>query len=151
MHDLDTDSMADLIGRKHDCLSQLHDLARRQLSLIDGEQMIDLLNLLAHKQRLIGVLQALDRQLAPFGGQRPEDRHWRSPAARAECGRLLAECETLLGGILEHERRGETELIARREETAIRVQSAYAGHQAHQAYSADCSVAGQELDLSTEG
>ena len=151
MPTFDTDNMADLLGRKHDCLSQLHGLAQRQLALIEGEHMTDLLNLLAHKQRLLGVLQALDRQLAPFQGQSPEGRRWRSPELRTRCGQVLADCEALLAGILEHERSGESRLAARRDETAIRVQTAYAGHETHSAYTPDYSSAGQQLDLSTEG
>lgn len=147
----DTEQLADLVARKHDCLRQLHDLARRQFVLIEDEHISDLLVLLAHKQRLLGILQGVDQQLTPFRGQQPEQRVWRSNDIRQRTGELLGLCEQLLAEILECEKTGEARLLARRDETALRVKTAFSGHEAHQAYATDYSVAGGRLDFSTEG
>lgn len=143
--------LAELVERKCDCLTQLHALSRRQMELIDNEQMTGLIDLLAGKQRLIGLLQGIDQQLAPYRGLPPAARAWSSDGDRARCASLLARCEALLADILRHEKLGEERLIERRNQTAARVASAWQGNEARGAYATAGQREGSSLDLFSEG
>jgi flagellar biosynthesis/type III secretory pathway chaperone len=143
--------LTELVERKCACLAELHELSRRQLELIDGEQMSGLIDLLAGKQRLIGLLQAIDQQLGPHRGLPPAARAWSSESERTRCGALLARCEALLADILRQEKLGEERLIERRNQTALRVATTWQAHEARGAYAAAGRHAGSRLDLISEG
>ena len=53
---LATDVLAELVVKKHDLLVQLRDVGLRQIELIDGGDMTQLLKLLSSKQRLLNGL-----------------------------------------------------------------------------------------------
>jgi hypothetical protein len=145
----ETDRLAELAGRRHECLSQLHALSRRQLELIDQEDMTQLLGVLAAKQRVLGELQEVERGLDPFRGQSPEERRWRTPETRRQCAELIARSETLFAEILRREKEGEEQMRRRRDETAVRLQGARAATQARSAYAGE-SARARRLDLSSE-
>lgn len=145
----ETDRLAELAGRRHECLSQLHALSRRQLELIDQEDMTQLLGVLAAKQRVLGELQEVERELDPFRGQSPEERRWRTPEARRQCAELIARSEALFAEILRREKEGEEQMRRRRDETAVRLQGARSATQARTAYAGD-SARARRLDLSSE-
>ena len=79
---METDLLANLIDQKHSVLLQLHELSRRQLRLIDENNISDLLCLLSAKHSLLMQLQRVEDQLNPFRHQDPELRSWRDPADR---------------------------------------------------------------------
>lgn len=145
----DTDRLAELAGRRHDCLSQLHALSRRQLELIDQEDMTQLLGVLAAKQRVLGELHEVERGLDPFRGQNPDERRWRTPEARRQCADTIAKSEALFAEIIEREREGEEQMRRRRDQSAVRLQTARAATQARTAYASGAARAGR-LDVSTE-
>ena len=145
----ETDRLAELAGRRHECLSQLHVLSARQLELIDQEDMTQLLGVLAAKQRVLGELQEVERGLDPYRGQNPDERRWRSPDARRRCGELIARSESLFAEILEREKEGEERMRRRRDETAVRLQGARAATLARTAYAGEAARA-RRLDLSSE-
>jgi hypothetical protein len=147
---LETDLLAQLIGRKRDCLVQLRDLGPRQLALVREGNMRTLLDLLSAKQRMLWELQKLERQLDPFRGQNPDARRWPTPEARQQTARRLAECETLLAQIVQQDQQSEEELIRCRQQTAIQLQGVHAAHRARRAYLAPASDAAGRLDLSSE-
>src|SRR5260370_4930515 len=103
-----TDILADLVGKKHDLLVQLRDVGLRQMELIEGADMTQLLKLLSSKQRLLGGLQGVERELNPFRQQHPDDRVWRSPADRQRCAEMPARCEALFAEVVEQAKRGQT-------------------------------------------
>ncbi len=144
----DTELLAELAGRRHDCLTQLHALSRRQLELIDVEDMSTLLGVLAAKQRLLGELQELDRGMDPFRGQEPETRRWRTPEARQRCAELIARSQALFAEIIACEKQGESRMQSHRDQAAVRLQGANAGAQARSAY-VDGAHFGRRLDVST--
>lgn len=145
----ETDRLAELAGRRHDCLNQLHVLSRRQLELIEQEDMTNLLGVLAAKQRLLGELQQVERGLDPFRGQHPDERRWRTPEARRRCAELIAHSESLFAEILEREKEGEEHMRRRRDQTAVRLQGVRTATQARSAYAGE-SPRASRLDVSSE-
>ena len=74
---METDVLADLIGKKLAVLEQLRDLSRRQSDLIADGDIQRLLSVLSAKQTLLAELQKLQQRLEPFRKQDPEARTWR--------------------------------------------------------------------------
>ena len=150
MQELDTDTLAKWIRRKHDCVSRIHELGSRQSTMISQGDVSQLLRLLAAKQRLLGELRQIETSLDPFRGQTPEDRQWRSPQHRDECAKLLARCETLLAEIIAQEKDGEDSLRRRRDEVAGQLQTAHGASRARGAYITAGRSESTRLDLSSE-
>jgi hypothetical protein len=146
----DTDQLADLIRRKHDCLAKLHELGRSQLSLVDDGELSKLLVVLAGKQQLLEHLQTIERQLDPFRDQDQESRRWRSPEDRRRCAEQIECCEALLVEIMEQERSSETQLCHRRDEAAARLQGAHVASQARGAYETSTPGGSVHLDFYSE-
>jgi len=151
MAQLETDILADLIDKKHQCLTALRDLGRRQLALVQGGELPPLLKVLATKNRLIEYLQQLERQLEPFQSQDPDARQWRSPADRTACAQQAEACRQLWNEVIQQEQQSEQELTQRRDEAATRLQGMHTAHQARDAY-CDPPASGTSgmLDLTSE-
>ena len=146
----DTDVLAQLIGQRHNCLSQLHALSRHQLELIDAGEISELLHVLSSKQQWLTTLAQIERGLDPFRGQRPEDRRWRSEADRQRCALLIAECDAMFRDVIMQEKQCESQLCVRRDEAATRLQGAHVAGAARGAYVADRGRPIGQLDLSSE-
>jgi hypothetical protein len=146
-----TDVLAELVSKKHDLLVQLRDVGLRQMELIEGADMTQLLKLLSSKQRLLGGLQDIERQLSPFRQEKPEDRVWRNFADRQRCAELAARCETLLAEVVEQEKRGEIRMRAHRDRVAGELEGAHQAAQAKSAYGDQPWSISCQLDLSSEG
>lgn len=145
----ETDLLAELLERRHECLTQLHDLGGRQLELIMAEEMSQLLGVLAAKQRLLGKLTACQRQLDPFRGQEPGERVWRSPEKREQCVTLAGVSDDLFARILDQEKRGEDCLRRRRDLAAERLRDVHAAGRATGAYAQAGWSQSIGLDLTT--
>ncbi len=129
MSALETERLAELIERKHACLTELREMGKLQLQLVRGGEMTALLNVLAAKQRLIERLQGVERDLNPFRAQSPQSRRWRTELHRQKCSKQIEMCESLLREILAQEKEGESELEQRRDAAASRLEGARrAGH-----------------------
>lgn len=150
MTQYETDVLAELIGRKEDCLLQLWEMGKKQLEFVREGRMTALLDVLSRKQRTIGNLQQVERALDPFRGQDPGERRWRSAEARQGCVGKLAKCESLLREILAGERESEGELAQRRDETAKQLQGAHLAGQARGAYTTTAQPGASRIDLSSE-
>jgi hypothetical protein len=150
MTKLETDILADLIRAKRACLVRVRDMGRRQLELIDGADMTGLLDLLSVKQQALTQLQRIERTLDPFRGQDPGQRIWRSPQERQNCAAQIQQCEALLAEIISQEKCGESALMRRRDEAAVRLQEVHLAGQARGAYSAQPHDAINQLDLLSE-
>lgn len=146
----ETDLLLDRIDRKHHVLAELCELGRRQMALIDRQDMSELLTLLSAKQHLLSALHTIERQLDPFRGQAPEQRRWRSPAERSRCGQLLDRCEALLAEIVEQEKQSEHQLRRHRDNIADRLHGAHSAGVARNAYVAYQGPPISQLDLSSE-
>lgn len=150
MATLPTTLLIDLIGRKHDCLTVLRDLATRQRELIDAGDMTQLLAVLADKQRVIGQLQTLEQELNPFRNDDPDRRIWSSDAERIRCASLADRSARLLEEILDGERRSEDVLRRRRDDTAHQLAAAHHSHNARGAYAESDRQPTSSLDLSAD-
>jgi hypothetical protein len=148
----DTRRLADLVGAKHDCLLQLRDLGRRQQELIDAGDLTRLLSLLADKQRAIGELHDVERQLDPYRAEDPASRVWTGEAERVRCASLTDQSARLLAEILDGEKRCEESLRKRRDETAAQLSVVQAAGAARGAYAEhDTTRAGvSTLDLTSD-
>ncbi len=147
----DTEQLAALIQRKHTCLLRLHRMGQRQLELIAGDQMTELLDVLTAKQSFLLELQRIEGSLDPFRGQTPELRVWRTAKEREKCAEQQAGCERLLAGILEQEKQAETELLRRRDVTATDLHGAHAAGRARGAYTTRQRPRAGQLDIHSEG
>lgn len=145
----ETDLLAELARRRHECLVQLQILGGRQLALIEAEDMSQLMGVLAAKQRLLGELHELERGMDPFRGQPPDERQWRSPELRRQCAELIARSEAVFAEIIAGEMQGEVRLRRHRDQAAARLQGAHVATHARSAYVGDSSYS-TRLDLSSE-
>jgi hypothetical protein len=132
-----TARLFELIGRKHQVLTQLRDIGRRQMELVDGGDIAALLALLGAKQQLITGMQTLEQELALYYAEDPDRRVWPSPQHRAACARLATECNVLLEEIVSMEKVGAERMTERRNEVAEQLQQAHAGTQVRSAYEAN--------------
>ena len=105
---LDTHLLTELMSRKFDCLVQLQELGRQQFQLVDSGEVTQLMRVLSAKQVVIARLQEIEGELNPFRGQKPEERQWASPAARARCAELIDRGQALFREVMLQEKRSET-------------------------------------------
>lgn len=170
MNQLTTTQLADLIEKRHRCLTQLRDLGRKQSEFISAGEMGPLLRLISAKNQLIAALQSIEQGLGPFHEQDPDARVWHSPDARSQCSRLAEECQVLLAEVMELEKQNEQKMVERRDDVASQLQAAQAANSARGAYQAHqisspqgphrnqpapitshlASSSGQQLDLQSD-
>jgi hypothetical protein len=150
MSALDTDLLARLIRGRLDCLARLRDMGTKQLELVEANQTTELLDVLAVKQRVLLELQGIERQLAPFRDQRPDERRWRTREDRQECARQLERCEALLRDIVTQEKQSERALTRRRDDLAAQLHGMHVASQARGAYTAQSRPDVRRIDLTSE-
>lgn len=131
-----TEKLIELIRKKHQVLVQLREFGSRQSALVSSGEITGLLKLLGTKQHLITGLQALEQELKPYYAENPEARVWRSPADRAECAKLVAECNALLEQVVALEREGAEQMVARKSEVEQQLHHAHAAVHVRNAYAA---------------
>jgi hypothetical protein len=136
MSEHSTDQLAALVAGRRQCLLQMRDLGQKQAELIATGEMDPLLRLLAAKQQLLTALQTMERNLAPYHDQDPEQRIWTSPEARVQCSRQAADCKGLLEEIMQLEKQNEQRITLRRDEVASQLQTVHTASMARGAYQA---------------
>lgn len=120
----ETDELAQLIAQKHDLLSKLQLLSRRQLQLAGhSDHITDLMRVVAAKQTLIESLLNVDRRLDPHRQCDPEDRQWRSPLDRHRCSVATRECQAMLDELKQMESEAEDRVRANRDEISRSLQT----------------------------
>ncbi len=147
---IETDLLAELVQQKHDVLVELRELSRRQAEIIAGGDISKLLSVLAAKQALLSRLQQLEPRLEPFRQQDPEARIWRSEADRGQCRQVAERCEAMLKEIILFEKRGEADLITRRDAAAVKLQGTHSASEARHAYTQLGGAGSVGLDLTSE-
>jgi flagellar biosynthesis/type III secretory pathway chaperone len=150
MTSLDTNTLTQLLAQKCELLLQLRQLVGRQFELIDASNLSQLLNLLTEKQRLIGRLQTIQRQLDPYRAQLPQQREWLSDEHRRRGAELADACQRLLAEVVEVDKQSESRLSLRRDEAATRLQSVHFAIQAREAYVEPAASTKSHVDLSSE-
>jgi flagellar biosynthesis/type III secretory pathway chaperone len=136
MPDTSTKLLADLVSKRRKCLTQLRELGMRQMQMIAGGEMADLLRLVAAKQQLIVALQAIEQQLQPFHAEVPETRQWESAEARARCAADAEACRVLIQEVMSMEQAGEQQMVERRDLVAAQLRTAASGSRVRDAYQA---------------
>jgi hypothetical protein len=140
--------LADLLGRKHDCLARLHELGLRKQEMIDvGAVGAGLFGILGETQQLIEQLQHLERSLDPYRGDDPARRVWSSEAERLRCSGLADRSARLLAEVLERDARCEETLRRRSDETAAQLAMVNSAVAARNAYYDDGGRYGSSLDV----
>jgi hypothetical protein len=143
--------LAELVGRKHDCLVQLRALGVRKQEMIDvGAVGASLFGILAETQQLIEQLQQLERGLDPFRDEDPARRLWSSEAERVRCSGLTDRSARLLTEILERDGRCEETLRRRSDETAAQLAMVNSGVAARGAYAGDGGRFTSSFDVTSE-
>ena len=150
MTNLPTDILMQLVRARYTCLVQLRDLGRRQMELIDQDNVTGLLDLLTVKQKPLNDIQRIEKALDPYRGQDPEKRQWPSPENRADCARLVAECDKMLKEIVAQEKHCEETMVEKRDATALQLQRLRAAGQAHGAYTAPAHAGISQIDFTSE-
>lgn len=131
-----TNLLADLVHRKHAVLVELRDVGRRQRDVVDRGETTALLELLAAKQSMIALLQQVERDLAPFHDDDPDERVWLSSEERQRCAQEAADCSQLLAEIVDLERASAERLTERRNDVAAQLRQVHTAGQARSAYEA---------------
>ena len=103
----DSEHLFQLMGQKLERLEQLHICSGNQMQYIDAEDMGAILEILAAKQRLLIEIEGIDRQIAQYHVDDPEDRVWPSPEMREQCRERISRCDRLVRETLEHDKLAE--------------------------------------------
>lgn len=148
---LETDRLAELVAVKLKIVELVVQLARRQLALVQGGDLTDLLKLLAAKQTVLAQLARIQRELDPFRAQEPETRAWRSPGDRLRCQEHARQCDDLLAEAMRLEKQGEAGMLARRDSAAALLSNVSAAVDAHSAYAGPPLARPAALQLHCEG
>jgi hypothetical protein len=118
--------------------------------LIVSGDMTQLLKLLASKQRVLGSLHGIERELDPFRREDPDRRLWRTAAERTRCAELSEQCNILLAEVVETEQRSESQMRMRRDDAATRLEGIHHAAQVRHAYAHREAVGeARQLDLSS--
>ena len=125
----DTDVLADLATRRHECLRQLHALGVRQLELIDVEDMTTLLGVLAASSACWVRCRNWSAAWIRSASRIPNSGARRHSAGSPACAELISQSQALFAEIIAHEKEGETRMQTHRDQAAARLQGANAGAQ----------------------
>ncbi len=129
-----TSDFLTIFADRKQCFADLLDLSQRQLGLVEADDYTQLLGLLGGKQQIIGRLEALGRIRPALWDDWRAERERLAPPARTACEETLAQTETLLARLLEHERISTEALARRRDQTARELRTLAAGSRVNQAY-----------------
>jgi hypothetical protein len=133
---------------RRQCFADLLELSKRQLGLVEADEYSRLLGLLGGKQQIIGRLETIGKAQPNLWDAWRQERDRLAPQARQACEQILAETESLLAELLEHERVGTDRLAHRRDQTAHQLRTVAAGSRVNQAYRDSLApVTHRHLDL----
>ena len=136
MSTLSTTLLTDLIRRKHDVLVELCAVGRRQREIVERGETTALLELLAAKQTMIALLQQVERDLAPFHAENPDQRIWAPPTIASNVPSRppsATDCSPRSSSSNAH---SAERLTVRRNDVAAQLRQVYAAGQARDAYEA---------------
>ena len=100
----ETEHLFQLVGQKLERLEQLYAWSGNQMQYIELEDMGAILEILAAKQRLLIEIEGIDRRIAEYRVDDPEDRVWPTQEMRAQCREKISQCDRLVHETLEHDR-----------------------------------------------
>lgn len=151
--DLSTERLAHLVHQKSILVRELHKLVSKQQEMI-RQQEIDLIPLLAVKQRVLETLGEVDRAMDPFRQQDPDSRYWKSTETRLACRQEADLCEDVFRQVLLMENECTLALQQQQQKNKEQLQGSVAAGQANRAYQqtqASATTPQYRLDLVSEG
>ncbi len=151
--ELTTERLAHLVHQKTVLVRELHKLVTKQQDMIRNHE-VDLIPLLAVKQRVIEALNEIDHAMDPFRQQDPETRYWKSAECRAACREQAEQCEALFRQVLLLENECNRALQEQHQKTRDQLQGAVVAGQASRAYQRTSHFANHhstQIDLTSEG
>ena len=151
MNTHDTTRLGELLQQKLEVLAQLYALAKRMLELTNEGDAGAMISLLAAKQGVIDALMTVEKQLAPFRAQKPEDRVWPSPQERARVAEMSDKCDELLKAVMEVDRQGLELAQARQAKAKTQIDSAHQAASARNAYSSSIATSPRQIDVASQG
>lgn len=114
--DTSAELLTSLHTRREYSKALLH-LSHEQKQLIEQDQIAELIQLIAKKQRVIGLLNDLGKAYGGMSVWWRMTRHELSDEMRADCERVIAQTESILAETLACEQSGTDVLTERRNET----------------------------------
>jgi len=99
----DSEHLFQLVGQKLERLEQLHSYSGNQMPYVETEDMGAILEILAAKQRLLIEIEGIDRQIAGFHVDDPEERVWPTQEMREQCREKISQCDRLVRETLEND------------------------------------------------
>lgn len=148
-----TERLAQLVHQKATLVRELHKLVSKQQQMI-REQEVDLIPLLAVKQRVLEALNDVDRTMDPFRQQDPDQRQWLSVEARTHCRDEAEQCEALFRQVLMIENDCTLTLQKQQQKTREQLQGVALAGQASRAYQRSAGAMGppaSHMDFVSEG
>lgn len=148
-----TERLAQLVHQKSALVRELHKLVSKQQQMI-REQEVDLIPLLAVKQRVLEALNGLDRTMDPFRQQDPDQRKWSSVEARSQCRDEAEQCEALFRQVLMIENDCTLALQKQQQKAREQLQGVALAGQASRAYQRSASgmtPPASQMDFVSEG
>ena len=100
----DSEHLFHLVGQKLQLLEQLHACSGNQMQYIETDRMEAILEILAVRQRLLIEIEGIDRQIANYHVDDPEERVWPTPEMREQCREKISHCDRLVRETLEYDR-----------------------------------------------
>ena len=100
----DSEHLFQLVGQKLERLEQLHAWSGNQMQYVETEDMGAILEILAARQRLLIEIEGIDRQIAGYHVDDPEERVWPTRKMREQCRERISQCDRLVRETLEHDR-----------------------------------------------
>lgn len=110
-----TARLAELTTERMRLLERILSLSEQQRELVRFGNTTELLGLLGIKQKMMSMLETLERALDPFREEDPEKRVWDSESARDACRTTISRCDLLLRKILECDRESEATMQERKD------------------------------------
>jgi len=124
-----------LLRHQRQYYQELKRLAEQQRALIQAEQPEELLGLLAKRQQVVDAMGKVHQQLAAHQQIWNASKEKLDAKRRQEIQELLAELETMLNDLLEHDQQDCQDLSDRKQQIGNQLTSAVKGRAANQAYS----------------
>lgn len=131
---MSTDTLSELIAKRLAIIERIVELSQKQLEVVRNGEISVLLGLLGLKQKFLGELGNIERELDPFRNEKPEDRVWTEESKRERCEATIKYCEELLAYVMELDALSEREISEKKDRTEERLKKLDQGTTVHNAY-----------------
>lgn len=127
--------LIDLLNKQRFLYRQLHQLAQKQTSLVDGNDPEMLLKVLASRQRLIDKLTKIDKRLEPVRARWGQFTQSFTRDEKQQVNHLVENVQQILGEILSRDQKDSEKLHNSQQEVVGQMRSVSTGKRVNQLYS----------------